>query len=405
VRFVWTVAWRLLRDGRFQTWLIVGGVTIGVAVVVYITAIIDGLQANIIDRTLSSQAHVVLRPAERLNQRAWDARAEVRTLADVRKRTQREATIGDVDAVLAAVRAVPGVQAAAAVASGPGVAQQGGVRKAIVVLGVDLADFQQVIRLDDKRREGTLSLAAGEALIGSELASDLGLAPGARVRLQSASGEVLSVRVAGVLDYGVQDLNRRRVLLPLRDAQSLLGYGLEVTEIDVRVQRLFEAQRLAADLSRVTGLTAESWQAANGQLVTALRSQSASGLMIRFFVTLAVALGIASVLVVSVVQRQREIGILRAMGTPRQRILAVFLLQGGIVGLGGSLLGTALGAALAVGFTRVARNADGSPLFPIVLQPELFVSSAALATLVGVLAAWLPARRAARLDPVEAIRG
>ncbi|WP_424859990.1 ABC transporter permease [Tepidimonas sp. HKU77] len=405
MRFVWTVAWRLLRDGRFQTWLIVGGVTIGVAVVVYITAIIDGLQANIIDRTLSSQAHVVLRPAERLNQRAWDARAEVRTLADVRKRTQREATIGDVDAVLAAVRAVPGVQAAAAVASGPGVAQQGGVRKAIVVLGVDLADFQQVIRLDDKRREGTLSLAAGEALIGSELASDLGLAPGARVRLQSASGEVLSVRVAGVLDYGVQDLNRRRVLLPLRDAQSLLGYGLEVTEIDVRVQRLFEAQRLAADLSRVTGLTAESWQAANGQLVTALRSQSASGLMIRFFVTLAVALGIASVLVVSVVQRQREIGILRAMGTPRQRILAVFLLQGGIVGLGGSLLGTALGAALAVGFTRVARNADGSPLFPIVLQPELFVSSAALATLVGVLAAWLPARRAARLDPVEAIRG
>jgi lipoprotein-releasing system permease protein len=405
VRFVWTVAWRLLRDGRFQTWLIVGGVTIGVAVVVYITAIIDGLQANIIDRTLSSQAHVVLRPAERLNQRAWDARAEVRTLADVRKRTQREATIGDVDAVLAAVRAVPGVQAAAAVASGPGVAQQGGVRKAIVVLGVDLADFQQVIRLDDKRREGTLSLAAGEALIGSELASDLGLAPGARVRLQSASGEVLSVRVAGVLDYGVQDLNRRRVLLPLRDAQSLLGYGREVTEIDVRVQRLFEAQRLAADLSRVTGLTAESWQAANGQLVTALRSQSASGLMIRFFVTLAVALGIASVLVVSVVQRQREIGILRAMGTPRQRILAVFLLQGGIVGLGGSLLGTALGAALAVGFTRVARNADGSPLFPIVLQPELFVSSAALATLVGVLAAWLPARRAARLDPVEAIRG
>ncbi len=323
----------------------------------------------------------------------------------MRKRTQREATIGDVDAVLAAVRAVPGVQAAAAVASGPGVAQQGGVRKAIVVLGVDLADFQQVIRLDDKRREGTLSLAAGEALIGSELASDLGLAPGARVRLQSASGEVLSVRVAGVLDYGVQDLNRRRVLLPLRDAQSLLGYGLEVTEIDVRVQRLFEAQRLAADLSRVTGLTAESWQAANGQLVTALRSQSASGLMIRFFVTLAVALGIASVLVVSVVQRQREIGILRAMGTPRQRILAVFLLQGGIVGLGGSLLGTALGAALAVGFTRVARNADGSPLFPIVLQPELFVSSAALATLVGVLAAWLPARRAARLDPVEAIRG
>ncbi len=405
MRFVWTVAWRLLRDGRFQTVLILGGVTIGVAVVVYITAIINGLQANIIDRTLSAQAHVVLRPAERVNARAWTPPEGAVVLADVRKRTQREATIADVPAVLAAVQGLSGVAAAAAVASGPGVAQQGGVRKAVVLQGVELASYQRVIRLDDKLRAGALALPAGEALIGTELAADLGLSPGSRLRLQSAAGETLSVRVAGVLDYGLQDLNRRRVLLPLRDAQSLLGLGREVSEIDVRVQRLFDAEALAADLQRVTGLAADSWQVANAQLVTALRSQSASSLMIRAFVTLAVALGIASVLVVSVVQRQREIGILRAMGTPRQRILGVFLLQGALVGLGGSLLGAALGGALATGFARLARNADGSPLFPVVLEAELFVSTALLATLVGVLAAWLPARRAARLDPVEAIRG
>lgn len=405
MRFVWVVAWRLLREGRFQSWLIVGGVAIGVAVIVYITAIVNGLQANIIERTLSAQAHVVLRPAERVNTRVLQDRDGVVTLADVRKRTQREETITDVAPVLQTVRAWPGVAAAAAVVSGPGVAQQGGVRKAVVLIGVVLDDYQAVIRLDDKRRAGALSLQTGEALIGTELAADLGLTPGSRLRLQSATGETLSVRVAGLMDYGIQDLNRRRVLLPLRDAQSLLGLGLGVTEIDVRLRDLFAAQGLAADLQRATGLQADSWQAANGQLVTALRSQSASSLMIRVFVTIAVALGIASVLVVSVVQRQREIGILRAMGTPRHRILGVFLLQGGIVGLVGSLLGAALGAALAVGFTRIARNADGSPLFPMVLEVNLFVSTAVLATAVGVLAAWLPAMRAARLDPVEAIRG
>lgn len=191
-----------------------------------------------------------------------------------------------------------------------------------------LDDYQAVIRLDDKRRAGALSLQTGEALIGTELGADLGLTPGSRLRLQSATGETLSVRVAGMVDYGIQNLNRRRALLPLRDAQSLLGLGLGVTEIDVRLRDLFAAQGLAADLQRATGLQADSWQAANGQLVTALRSQSASSLMIRVFVTIAVALGIASVLVVSVVQRQREIGILRAMGTPRHRILGVFLLQG-----------------------------------------------------------------------------
>lgn len=405
MRFVWIVAWRLLREGRFQSWLIVGGVAIGVAVIVYITAIVNGLQANIIERTLSAQAHVVLRPAERVNTPVLQDQDGVVTLADVRKRTQREETITDVAPVLQTVRAWPGVAAAAAVVSGPGVAQQGGVRKAVVLLGVALDDYQAVIRLDDKRRAGALSLQTGEALIGTELAADLGLTPGSRLRLQSATGETLSVRVAGLMDYGIQDLNRRRVLLPLRDAQSLLGLGLGVTEIAVRVRDLFAAQGLAADLQRATALQADSWQAANGQLVTALRSQSASSLMIRVFVTIAVALGIASVLVVSVVQRQREIGILRAMGTPRHRILGVFLLQGGIVGLVGSLLGAGLGAALAVGFTRIARNADGSPLFPMVLAVNLFVSTAVLATAVGVLAAWLPAMRAARLDPVEAIRG
>jgi lipoprotein-releasing system permease protein len=403
--FVWTVAWRLLREGRFQTALILGGVTVGVAVVVYITAIINGLQANIIDRTLSSQAHVVVRPAERLNQAALPSEAEVRTLADVRKRTQREASLAEPGALLAAVRAVPGVAAAAAVATGPGVAQQGGVRKAVVLLGVTLAEYREVIRLDDKRRAGELTLQPGQAMVGVELAQDLGLSPGSRLRVQGVTGESLSLQVSAILDYGLQDLNRRRVVLALRDAQSLLGLGRDVSELNLRVQRLFEAESVAADVRTATGLAADSWQQANAQLVTALRSQSASSVMIRVFVTLAVALGIASVLVVSVVQRQREIGILRAMGTPRQRILGVFLLQGAIVGLLGSCVGALLGGALALAFTRLARNEDGSALFPVVLDTELFLSTAVLATVVGVLAAWLPAVRAARLDPVEAIRG
>ncbi|AQR64495.1 hypothetical protein BXU06_05045 [Aquaspirillum sp. LM1] len=403
--FVWTVAWRLLREGRFQTVLILAGVSIGVAVIVYITAIVNGLQANIIDRTLSSQAHVVLRPADRLNRPALTAAEGVSTLADVRKRTQRENTIRDWAPLLQAIHAHPRVSAAAVMASGPGVAQQGGVNKSVSLMGVALDDYQQVVRLEDKLRAGRLQLAAGEALIGVELASDLGLTPGSRLRLQSASGVQVSVRVSGMLDFGLKDLNRRWVLMPLREAQNLLGYRLDITEIYVRTDQLFEAETLASQLAATTGLTADSWQANNGQLVTALKSQRASSTMIRVFVTFAVALGIASVLVVSVVQRQREIGILRAMGTPAWRILGVFLLQGGIVGLVGSLLGTALGAALALGFTRIARTEDGSPLFPVVLDSELFISTALIACVVGVLSALMPAVRAARLDPVEAIRG
>ena len=120
---------------------------------------------------------------------------------------------------------------------------------------------------------------------------------------------------------------------------------------------------------------------------------------------LSVAFGIAAVLVVSVIQRSKDIGILRAMGATRGQILRIFLLQGGLLGFAGSLGGAALGAAALVYWHSVARQADGTELFPLIMEPSLFVATALLATVTGVAAAMAPALRASRLDPVEAIRG
>ena len=135
------------------------------------------------------------------------------------------------------------------------------------------------------------------------------------------------------------------------------------------------------------------------QLMNALRSQSLSTQMISLFVALSVALGIASVLSVSVVQRTREIGILRAMGTTRAQMLRVFLVQGGLFGLAGSVVGALAGYGLVGAF-----NTFGPKLFFIPVNPWLPVFAALLATVTGIVAAAVPARRASRLDPVEAIR-
>jgi lipoprotein-releasing system permease protein len=109
--------------------------------------------------------------------------------------------------------------------------------------------------------------------------------------------------------------------------------------------------------------------------------------------------------VVSVVQRQKDIGILRAMGGSRGQIMRVFLIQGAIVGLLGSLVGSALGALLLSIWRTAAKNPDGTPMFVITLDPALFAWSALIATITGVLAAATPAIRASRLDPVVAMRG
>ena len=130
-----------------------------------------------------------------------------------------------------------------------------------------------------------------------------------------------------------------------------------------------------------------------------------SNTTIRFFVGLSVAFGIASVLVVSVVQKSREIGILRAMGISRGQVLRTFLIQGGLLGLGGALAGSVLALLALALWDRYARNPDGTPLFALQIDPTLFALAVVLATATGLVAAFAPALRAARLDPVVAIRG
>jgi ABC-type lipoprotein release transport system permease subunit len=118
-----------------------------------------------------------------------------------------------------------------------------------------------------------------------------------------------------------------------------------------------------------------------------------------------ISFGIASVLVVSVVQRSREIGILRAMGVSQGQMLRAFLLQGGLLGGAGSVLGCAIGALSLPLWQRWARNADGTPMFGLTMDSTMFSVALLLATLTGLAAAFAPAPRAARIDPVVAIRG
>ena len=142
----------------------------------------------------------------------------------------------------------------------------------------------------------------------------------------------------------------------------------------------------------------------NAQLLTALRSQDASALMIQTFVVVAVALGIASVLGVSVIQRSRQIGILKATGTSTGAVLRIFLAEGAIVGLAGSAAGCALGAAMSWGFAAAVKNPYGEALFPVELTPGLFLLASGVALGTSLLSAVAPALHAARLDPAVVIR-
>ena len=181
--------------------------------------------------------------------------------------------------------------------------------------------------------------------------------------------------------------------------------GSTTRESLIAVRDIMQAEMIAAQLRAQSGQLIESWIQTNNQIFSAIKNQDIMTLLIRFFITVVVSLGIASVLVVSVVQKRKEIGILRAVGATRGQMMRVFLWQGAMVGAAGALLGTAFGLVLISVFSRILRSEKGVPLFTMAFDAGLTGIVFAVAVVLGVIAAVLPARNAARLDPAQAIRG
>jgi lipoprotein-releasing system permease protein len=402
--FEWIAALRFMREGLTQTMLIVAGVTLGVAVITFMSALLSGLQANLFRRTLNYQAQIVVLPTEEVARALRDT-ADSRSAAIVQPRTQRLHSIDQWQKVREQITRLPDVIAIAPIVSGPGLAIRGDSNKAVTIAGIEPESYFQVIALRDKVVAGTAQLSGSDILIGTELAKDLGAAIGDKLHVTTASGLAQVVQIAGIFDFGNKGVNERNVYVTLRVAQSLFDLAGGVSSLEVNVRDPFTAERVARTIQARTDLEADSWIKTNEQFFSAISAQTLSNYFIRVFVALTAALGIASVLVVSVVQKSREIGILRAMGTSRGQIQRVFLIQGAVMGLAGSLCGSVMGFAFLNFWRGVARNSDGTPMFIVNFEPMLFVYAAAGATLIGTLAAMAPARRAARLDPAVAIRG
>lgn len=406
--FEWIVAIRFLREGRLQTLFIVSGVALGVAVIVFMSALMTGLQTNFIHRVLSAQAHIQLLPPKEVSRplrQGGDAAAGEVEGPKVQPPLQRLKSIDQWQTVAAQIRAMPDVLVVSPVAGGSALVVRGAASRAVTVAGIEPDAYYRIVDIGDKIVRGTARLAATDILIGTELANDLGVDLGDKLRVAAADGTGSTLTIAGIFDLGNKPANQRITYMALRSAQSLLGLPGGATSLEVSVGDVYAAEVIAQRITTATRVEADSWIGTNAEFFTAVSAQTTANAAIRFFVGLSVAFGVASVLAVVVVQKSREIGIFRAMGISRAQILRLFLLQGALLGLAGSLVGSAVGALGLFLWQRVAKNADGTALFPLVLDPALFTVALLLATATGLLSAVAPARRAARLDPVVAIRG
>ncbi len=402
--FEWITAIRFLKEGRMQSLFIITGVAIGVAVIVFMSALLSGLQQNFLKRVLTSSPHIQMIPADEVA-RPLRAGVGVIEAAIIQRPAQRLRSIDQWQMIRSQLRSWPDIVHVSPSVSAAALVVRGNASRSITLTGIDPEVYFNIVRIPEYIVAGEARVGSDDIVIGLDLANDLGVTIRDKLTLTSANGTSRLLTISGVFDLGNKIANLLSTFVALRTAQALANLPGGVTSIDVTVADPYAAETVAQAVMAATGVRADSWIKTNAQFFTAVNAQQSSNTLIRSFVALSVAFGIASVLVVSVIQRSKDIGILRAMGTSQGQILRIFLLQGGLLGLAGSLIGTALGSGALTLWHKSQRQADGSEIFPLVLEPQLIVWAVVLAAVTGVAAAAVPAYRAAKLDPVVAIRG
>ena len=375
------------------------GVTVGVAALVISMALMTGLQGELQDKILGSSAHVfVFKPTTGID----DYRAEVKK-----------------------IRAMPGV-----IGAGPAVmgkAMISGLGQSFVaVKGIDPDLEPSVTDVAGAVTDGKLTdLLPGSEddlpgiVLGKDLAGEVGAMVGDMVTLTTAQGSLTPMgvmprqrrfKVVGTFRLGLYDVDSTTGLVGLDPGMRLAGVE-KVDHIEVKVADIYDAPRIADQIADEFGpdYVTQDWTDINQQLYSALMLEKIGmGIGIGLIVMVA-ALNIIASLILLVMEKTRDIAILKTMGASKRSIMMVFLLQGTIIGVIGTVLGAVAGTAIATvldrnQLIRIPSDVYQVSYLPFKVLPEDLVSVIVGAVVVCFIATLYPSRQAAKLDPAQALR-
>jgi lipoprotein-releasing system permease protein len=311
--------------------------------------------------------------------------------------------------VKTALREFPEISGISEIIEGTGILDSGSRKLAVQLHGLRIKDHIMVSELENQLLQGDIdNLDADRSgiLVGSWIAERLSLSEGDRVTLIGGA-ENQQLRVAGVFETGVSQIDKNRIYLDLATARSFLGKPFGDSIFQVSIQDPEKASEIAAQMQMTLGHRVIGWQEREKVWLEVFKALRFSSAITVSSILLLSGLGMFNVFAIMVIEKNRDIAILRSIGFTPRDVSAVFLWQGGIVLLGGIVLGSATGFLATYGISRIPLRIRGifsTDSFVVNWDVTHYLWAIAIATLFVGVASWIPARRAAKIEPAKIIR-
>jgi len=412
------IAWRYLRAKRAEggvsvmTWISLVGITLAVFALIATLAVRSGFRAEFVDTILGANAHVTVYHVQRTDENGQPTRV----LPDYAGMAER-------------VREVTGVTRVAPLVKGQVMATGNGRNAGVEVFGIAPEDILQIPRIaDPETGRGDLADFERGVAIGSGVAQILGVGLGDRIDLISPNGvktpfgvspRVKTYEVTYIFTAGRYDIDRTRIYMPFSEAQLYFNREGVADELELTVDDPERVERYASAIGQAAGPGALvwTWQDASGGFLRALEVEDNVMFVILSVLVLIAAMNIVSGLIMLVKNKGRDIGILRTMGLTEGSVMRVFFICGSFTGILGTLAGVILGCLFAIYIDPIFAFVNylsgggvwdpairGIYALPAKLHLADVLSAVALALGLSFIVTIFPARRAARMNPVEALR-
>lgn len=401
-----------IRGRARQTLLSILGTATGVGFAIAMAALMQGSQRDFIQRVVDVTPHVVVRDEFRLPPRQpVEIRYPHAAIALAGQKPKEELRgIRNPRARLDAIAALPEVAVTPSL-RGPVVVRYGGKDVSISLVGIEPERERHVSQLESDMTVGSLDdlmTTANAMIVGEALATKLGARRGSIVTVTSPTGVRLRSKIVGLYRSGVSAVDEETAYALLKKVQVLLDRPNVINELRIRIDDATKARVTARMLEGRLGYKTESWDEANEGVMEAFVIRNVIMYTVVSSILIVAAFGIFNVISTIIHEKTHDIAILKSIGFREADILRIFVLEGAIIGSGGTVFGWVFGYALFRLLGSITLQFPGreapTPL-PVIFEPAHYGIAAVCALAAAILASWLPARRAARLNPVDIVRG